>query len=80
MITHGEVTGNMCYIEAVIYYLFLIDSVGANIVAWFFPKWFKKKFKRFSKHLPIARGWAFIYLALVFWIGASLYRLGIFTC
>tara|TARA_Y100000310_G_C20543386_1_gene744411 strand:+ start:207 stop:428 length:222 start_codon:yes stop_codon:yes gene_type:complete len=67
-------------IESVIYYLVFLDSVGANISAWFLPgfvKWYKKKFPLFSKHTPLTKGWAFIYLALVLWVGWSLYRLGI---
>ena len=65
--------------EAIIWYLFLIDSVGANIVAWCCAKWFKKKFKRswIYAHLPLTKGWALVYLILVIWVGCALYRLGI---
>tara|TARA_Y100000296_G_scaffold86919_1_gene128664 strand:+ start:1892 stop:2113 length:222 start_codon:yes stop_codon:yes gene_type:complete len=66
-------------IEAIIFYLFLLDSLGANIAAWFFSKWYKKTFKKswFFKRLPLTKGWAFVYLALVLWVGYGLYRLGI---
>ena len=67
----------MVNIEAIIWYAFLLDSVGANIVAWFFPKWSKKNFKGILKHLPLTRCWALIYLVLVAWVGCALYRLGI---
>jgi len=54
--------------------------VGANIAVWFFPKcvkWYKKKLPRVSKHLPLTKGWAFVYLALVLWIGWTLCRLSV---
>lgn len=64
-------------LEAIIYYAFLLDSVGANVLAWCFPKWYKKKFKGFWKHLPVTKPWAVFYLALVLWIGYCLLRLGV---
>jgi len=71
----------MVYIEAIIYYAFLIDSLGANIAAWFFPNWFKKaskgSLKVWLKHLPLTKGWALIYLILVLWVGWALYRLSV---
>jgi hypothetical protein len=67
----------MINIEAIIWYLFLLDSVGANIMAWLFPKWAKKNLKKFWKHIPVTKAWAALYLALVLWVGYTLYRLGI---
>ena len=67
----------MVMIEVIIWYLFVLDSVGANITAWFFPKWAKKNFKGVWKHLPITKAWAGVYLVLVLWVGCALYRLGI---
>jgi len=67
----------MVSFEAVIWYLFLIDSLGANIMAIFFPKWLKKNFKGIWKHLPVTKGWAAIYLLLVLWVGCALWRLGV---
>jgi len=66
-------------VEGVIWYLFVIDSLGANIAAWFFADWAQKNFKKsfFWKHLPLKKGWALIYLLLVLWVGAGLWRLGI---
>lgn len=63
-------------IESIIWWLFLLDSVGANVVAWGFPRWYKKEFKGFWKHLPVTKGWGLIYLVLVLWVGVGLYRLG----
>jgi len=68
----------MVNFEAIIFYLFLLESVSINIAAWFCAKWFKKKFPVFSKHLPVTKAWAALYLILVLWIGYSLFRLGIF--
>ena len=67
-------------LEAIIYYLFLIDSIGANIAVWFSPsvvKWYKKKWPSIYKIIPLTKGWAFIYLILVLWVGWALHRLGI---
>jgi hypothetical protein len=66
-------------IEGIIWYLVLLDSLGANIAAWFFPKWAKKNFKWVFKHLPLTKGWAATYLVLVLWVGYSLSRLGIIS-
>ena len=70
----------MVSFEQVIWYLFLIDSLGANIAVWLFPKtitWYKKNFKTASKYLPLTKGWTFVYLILVLWVGYTLVRLGI---
>ncbi len=67
----------MVTIEGVIWYLTLIDSIGANIMAWCFSSWLKKNYKGFWKHLPTTKAWCLIYLVLVLWVGAGLYRLGI---
>lgn len=65
-------------IEAVIYYLILIDSVGANILSWCCAKWYKKNMsKGIVKHFPASKGWALWYFILVLWVGYGLYRLGI---
>ncbi|MCR4323566.1 MAG: hypothetical protein NUV37_01185 [Nanoarchaeota archaeon] len=64
-------------VEGVIWYLFLIDSLFANAGAWFFPKWYKKKFRGLWKHLPLTRAWACVYLILIIWIGCALFRLGV---
>jgi hypothetical protein len=64
-------------IEAIIWYLFLLDSVGAVIASWCCAKRLNKTFKKLFKHLPLTKGWALIYLGLVLWVGYTLYRLGI---
>ena len=61
-------------IEATIWYAILLDSIGANIVAWFFADWYREKFKNLHKHIPTTKAWCFVYLALVLWVGYVLYR------
>jgi hypothetical protein len=67
----------MVSVEGIIWYLVLIDAVGANIAAWCCAKWVKKNYKGFWKHLPVTKAWAAIYLVLVFWVGYGLNRLGL---
>ena len=64
-------------VEGIIWYILLIDSIGANIMAWFFSKWYKKKSKGVLKHFPATKGWCAWYLILVLWIGYALYRLNL---
>ena len=63
-------------IEAIIWYVFLIDAVFANLTALFWKDWYNKH-KLWSKIFPITGWWTLVYLALVIWVGSSLYRLGI---
>lgn len=68
----------MVAFEAILFYLVLIDSIGANIVAWFFASWYKKNMnKGIVKHFPATKGWCLTYLVLVLWVGYGLSRLGI---
>jgi hypothetical protein len=64
-------------IEAIIYYLVLLDAVGANIASFFFAGWYKKNMhKGIVKHFPATKGWTLYYLILVLWVGFGLQRLG----
>jgi len=62
--------------ELIIFYLLLIDSIGANLIAWFGEKWYTKHFHFFARLFPAIKGWAFYYLILVIWIGSLSSRLG----
>jgi len=65
-------------IEAIIWYLFLIDSLGAGLISICCVNWYKKRFKSsLSRHLPLTKAWAGIYLILVLWGGSALYRNGV---
>ena len=62
-------------LEATIWYAILLDCIGANIVAWFCNDWYREKFKTLHKYFPATKGWCFVYLILVLWVGCVLYRL-----
>ncbi len=64
-------------IEAILWYIILIDSLGANLMTWFFSKWYKKKYKKTSNIFPASKGWSALYLVLVLWLGFALRRLSI---
>ncbi len=53
-------------IEEIIFYLLLIDSVGANLAVWFKYRGWYPNF--LSKNFPLVKGWAGLYLALVLYI------------
>ena len=63
-------------IEGILWYLVFVDSIFANLIVWFFPNWYEKKFKNMSKYFPENKGWPLLYLVLVLWIGYALSRLG----
>jgi len=64
-------------IETIVWYIFLADSLITNLIAWSCPKWYGKKYKKFSRVFPLTKGWGILYLALVLWVGFSLSRLGV---
>ncbi len=55
--------------KIIIFYLFLIDAIAVNLIAWFAQKWYRETFPVFSKYLPITKLWAALYFILVLWIG-----------
>ena len=63
-------------IEAIIFYLLLIDSVSANLLVIFGPEWYTRHFRTVSRWFPPAGGWTAYYLVLVLWIGSILFRAG----
>ena len=67
----------MVNVEAIIYYIFLADSLMVNFVAYLKPNWYKKTYRNFSKIFPLTKGWCAGYLLLILWLGYGLYRLGI---
>lgn len=69
----------MSNIEEIIFYLLLIDSIGANLVAWFGHTWYTSHFRLMSRYFPVAKGWCVAYFVLVLWIGTMLLRLGMFS-
>ncbi len=62
-------------IYLVIFYLLLIDSLGANVVSWFgFRKWYQGNFSLLSRYFPATKGWTTYYLVLVLFIGCILHN------
>jgi hypothetical protein len=62
-------------IEAIIWYLVLIDAIFANLTVLFWKKWWNKK--KWRKWLPLTGWWTLLYLVIVAWLGYALFRLGI---
>ena len=57
-------------ILTIVFYLLLIDALGANVVSWLgFRKWYTGNFRLLSKYFPATRGWTTYYLVLVIFIG-----------
>lgn len=58
-------------IAQVIFYVLLIDSMGAVLLSWggVGKKWYNKNFSLFSRYFPMSKGWSAYYLLLVIWIG-----------
>lgn len=60
-------------IESIIFYLLLIDAIGANLLAWGGGQaWWQKHLAPLSRFMPLARGWTTYYLVLVIIMGIML--------
>jgi len=67
-------------IEEIVFYILLIDSLGANAMAWGTKgKWYRRNFRIFSRNFPLSKGWTSYYLLIVLWIGFMLYRAGVWV-
>lgn len=56
--------------QAILFYLMLIDSIGANLMSFGGGRaWYQRNFRIISRYLPITKGWTIAYLALVLYIG-----------
>ncbi|MDA8597011.1 hypothetical protein N9L26_01600 [Candidatus Pacebacteria bacterium] len=63
-------------LESIIFYLLLIDALGANLLAWSGQQtWWQRAYSPIARHLPLARGWTTYYLLLVIIMGILLFRL-----
>lgn len=64
-------------LEIIVFYILLIDSIGANLFSWLGgQKWYSKNFRIFSRYFPLTRGWTTYYFILVLWIGIMIIRAG----
>jgi len=64
-------------LEATIWYLILLDAIGAVGVSIFFVDWYRENFRTLHKCFPLTKAWCLFYLGLVCWAGWLLYRLGV---
>lgn len=63
-------------IESFIFYILLIDALGANILAWSDKKqWWHKHMRLMSRYFPLTRGWTSYYMVIIVVMGWMLYRL-----
>jgi hypothetical protein len=62
--------------QLIIFFVLLVDSLGAVLLAWFGQSVWSKFFSPVARFFPIAKGWAALYLVLVLFIG---YLLGVFN-
>jgi len=53
----------------IIFYILLVDAIGANILTWFGSNWYIHHFRTLSRVFPPAKGWVVYYLILVVFIG-----------
>lgn len=62
-------------IESIIFYLLLIDAIGANLLAWSGGQlWWQRNLNVVARYFPLSRGWTSYYLVLVLLIGWILAR------
>lgn len=63
-------------LESILFYVLLIDAIGANILAWSGgQRWWQRNMNFIARYMPLARGWTVYYLILVIIMGAMLVRL-----
>ena len=63
-------------LEAIVFYLLLIDAISCNFLVLFGSGWYLHHFRTISRWFPPAEGWALYYLVLVLWAGSFLWRMG----
>jgi len=61
-------------VEAIIFYILLIDSVVANLFVLLDGGWYTKHFRLMSRFFPLTLGWTLYYFVLVVWVGSLLNR------
>ncbi len=57
----------------ILFYILLLDSLIANLIAWRGQDWYSVKLPSLSKYLPITKAWAGWYLILVIFIGVLIF-------
>ena len=67
----------MINIEVVFWYIFLIDSLIYNWIAWFGKDWYETALPEIASILPMNRIYGVLYIGLMTWTCSALIRLGI---
>ena len=63
-------------IESIIFYLLLLDALGANFLAWGNAQtWWRRHLPVVARYLPLSKGWTSYYLVVVIVMGILLFRL-----
>ena len=65
------------YMEGLVWYLLLIDSIYYNIMVWTRGKWHEQKTHWVSNYFLLDRFFGFVYFVLVLWVGFALLRMDI---
>lgn len=61
-------------LESIVFYILLIDAVGANFLAWSGgQRWWQQHFAPIARFIPLARGWTTYYLIIVLIMGIMLH-------
>tara|TARA_Y100000310_G_scaffold326771_1_gene392124 strand:- start:2219 stop:2443 length:225 start_codon:yes stop_codon:yes gene_type:complete len=63
------------YVETILFYLFLLDCLAYNVLAWTKDKWHNKLTHWASQHFPLNKLMAAYYLSIILWLGFALYRM-----
>ncbi len=64
-------------IEALIFYVVVVDAIVANLFVQLDGMWYTKHLRIISRMFPLSAGWSLLYLVLVLWIGSLMVRLHI---
>jgi len=65
------------YIEGILWYLILLDSIVYNLLCWTKGKWHDKMTHWISAYFPFNKFVGLLYLIMTIWVGFALYRLQI---
>lgn len=65
-------------LEAILYYLVLVDAISAVVASWTrYGTEMNKRFSIFGHYFPVTKGWTTYYLVLVLWLGFTFARFGV---
>ena len=55
--------------EVIVFYLLLIDAIGAVFMSHFGRNWWVHNLRHVSRWFPLTKGWTIAYFALTLYIG-----------